>query len=151
MVEQCAICGARLPTARTCQEIHDSLLGFENTNAVPHRIHFLMVTCFMIQHERYSDEALVWAQSMLRAHLDEQITDQQLLYQLTKGMKGGSRRTWKFGRSADTPPLPKVAWRVTIVDVAQNAQDIERYSEQVKQWARCTLLQMVIYFAGSEL
>ncbi len=88
---------------------------------------------------------------MLRAHLDEQITDQQLLYQLTRGMKGGSHRTWKFRRSADAPPLPKIVWRMTIVDIAQNTQDVESYSEKVKQWAHHTLQQMVIYFAESDL
>lgn len=77
----------------------------------------------------------------LRMHLDKQVTDQQLLYQLTRGMKGNTRRAWKFARSPDEP-LPAIAWRMTIVDVAQNVQDAESYSEQVWQWARLTLEQM---------
>lgn len=146
--EQCAICGARLPDGRTCQELHDAFLNFEAFNGVPHRIHFLMVTSFIVQHERYSDEALNWARAMLQAHLDEQVTDQQLLYQLTKGMKSNTRRTWKFTRAVDAPPLPKVAWRMTIADVAQNMHDVESYSKQVKQWAHSTLEQMATYFEG---
>lgn len=143
---QCALCGALWPDERTCQDLHDAFLSFENLNGVSHRIHFLMVTCFLIQHERYSDEALKWAQTMLQIHLDEQITDQQLLYQLTKGMKSNERRTWKYTRSEDAPPLPKIIWRVTVADVAQNMGDVESYSKQVRQWAHCTLEQMSIYF-----
>jgi hypothetical protein len=82
----------------------------------------------------------------MRVHLDEQVTDQQLLYQLTTGMKSDTRRTWKFVRPVDALPLPKVAWRMTIADVAQHMHGVESYSEQVKQWARCTLEQMTVYF-----
>lgn len=105
-----------------------------------------MVTCFLIQHERYSDEALKWAQTMLQIHLDEQITDEQLLYQLTKGMKSNERRTWRYTRSADALPLPKITWHVTVADVAQNMGDVESYGEQVRRWARCSLEQMSVYF-----
>ncbi|MDQ2904442.1 MAG: DUF5946 family protein [Chloroflexota bacterium] len=51
-------------------------------------------------------------------------------------------RTWKVTRRADAPPLPKVAWSMTIADVAQSLQDPEEYCEQVTQWARTTLQQM---------
>jgi len=141
MTEHCAKCGATLPAGSTCQTIYEELLGFEYNNAIPHSIHFLQVTCFLIQHERYSDEALVWAQSMLRAHLDETMTEQQLHYLLTKGEKG-TARTWKYQRSADAPPLPKIAWSITIADVARNMQDVESYGKLVKQWAHTTLQQM---------
>lgn len=66
MSECCPACGAMLSEENTCQAIRDALLNFEYTNAVPHSIHFLMVTGFMIRHGRYSNEALVWAQSMLQ-------------------------------------------------------------------------------------
>lgn len=143
---QCALCGALWPDERTCQDLHDTFLSFENLNGVSHRIHFLMVTCFLIQHERYSDEALKWAQTMLQIHLDEQITDEQLLYQLTKGMKSNERRTWRYTRSADALPLPKITWHVTVAYVAQNMGDVESYGEQVRRWARCSLEQMSVYF-----
>lgn len=145
MSDSCLKCGAILPKESTCQTIHDELLVFESFNAVPHSIHFMHVTCFIIQHERYSNEALVWAQSLLRLHLDERLTEQQLLHHLrTEGKSPALRtRTWKFNRSADAPPLPKVAWSVTLLDVIQQLQSAEMYSERVKQWARETLQQMV--------
>lgn len=141
MTERCAQCGATLPEGRTCQTIHEEILGFEYNNAIPHSIHFMHVTSFLIQHQRYSDEALAWAQSMLRAHLDEHMTEQQLHQLLTKGTKDPSRK-WKYPRAADAPQLPKVAWSVTIADVARNMQDAEEYCQRVKQWARATVLSM---------
>ncbi len=145
MSEQCPQCGAPLLAGSTCQTIHEELLSFESLNAVPHSIHFLHVTSFLVQHERYSDEALVWAKSMLHAHLDETMTEQQLLEQLrTAGKDRGSHvRTWKFNRAPDAPPLPKIRWSMTIVDVTRQMEnDAERYGELIKQWAQATLQQM---------
>jgi hypothetical protein len=148
METRCLQCGAGLLDGNTCQAIHEELLNFEMLHAVPHSIHFLHVTCFLIQHERYSDEALVWAQSMLRVHLDEHLTEQQLLLSLRREGKhqNARSRTWKFNRASDARPLPKVVWPLTIVDVAQYLSNVEAYDERVKQWARATLQHMPALF-----
>ncbi len=142
MPEQCIFCSATLPEKSSCQTIHEELLNFEALSAIPHLVHFLHVTCFMIQHERYSNEALVWAQSMLRANLDEHMTEQRHLQHLRTVGKNNPSRTWKFNRAEDASPLPKIAWSLTIVDVAQQAHNVEQYCERVKQWAHSTLQQM---------
>ncbi|EFH89284.1 hypothetical protein Krac_10831 [Ktedonobacter racemifer DSM 44963] len=141
MSKPCLQCGAVLLEESTCQTIHEELLSFEALNAVAHSIHFLHVTCFLIQHERYSDEALVWAQSMLQVHLDANLTEQQLLRSLRSDRKqqASHPRTWKFNRSADARPLPKIAWPLTIVDVAQYLHNAQMYSERVKQWAQAVV------------
>jgi hypothetical protein len=145
MSEVCAQCGALLPKEHTCQTIHNNLLIFESDNSIPHSIHFLHVTCFMVQHNLYSDEGLIWAQSMLQNNLAEDMTEQQHLHFLrTDGKSKTSRtRTWKFSRSTDAPPLPKVAWAMTIVNVSQQAQNAEQYCKQVRQWAHMTLQQLI--------
>ncbi|HEY4385528.1 MAG TPA: DUF5946 family protein, partial [Ktedonobacteraceae bacterium] len=133
-----------LPEKSICQTIHEELLNFELLNTIPHSIHFLHVTCFMIQHERYSDEGLRWAQLMLRANLDPHLTEQQHLQSLrTAGKNSASRsRTWNFNRAADAHPLPKIAWSVTIIDVFQQMHSTQAYCEQVKRWAHVTEQQM---------
>lgn len=145
-MERCCLqCGARLLGEQTCQTIHEDLLSFEMLHAIPHSIHFLHVTCFLIQHERYSDEALIWAQSLLRVHLDERLTEAQLLQALRSDRgRQAPPRTWKFPRSPDAPPLPKIAWPVTIVDVAHHLEDAEAYGARVKQWAHTTLQHMPV-------
>ncbi|HEU5375009.1 MAG TPA: DUF5946 family protein [Ktedonobacteraceae bacterium] len=144
MSEQCPLCGAILPEKSTCQTIHEELLNFEGLNAIAHSLHFLHVTCFLIQHERYSDEGLKWAQSLLRANLVEDLTEQQHLQSLrTTGKKSASGpRTWKFHREADALALPKIAWSVTIVDVFHRMDSAQSYGESVRQWARATSQEM---------
>jgi hypothetical protein len=139
--EQCAACGAVLPAGSTCQTIFDEFLSLEYTNPAYGQVHFLTVACFMIQHGCYSDEGLRWIQSTLRTYLEHQLTGQQLRQLAAKGTDGATR-TWKVTRQPDEPPLPKVAWSMTITDVAHYMQDAESYCEQVKQWARTTLQQM---------
>ncbi len=55
----CPVCGAVLPEGSTCQSIFDEFLNLEYTDPAYGQVHYLTVTCFMIQHERYSDEALI--------------------------------------------------------------------------------------------
>lgn len=141
MSERCAECGAVLPQGSTCQTIFEEFLNLEYTNPAYWRVHFLTVACFMIQQGRYSDEALAWIQSALRAYLEQGLTGQQIRQFAIKGMEN-VKRTWKVTRRPDAAPLPTVVWSMTIVDVAQNMQDAEKYCEQVEQWARTTLQEM---------
>ena len=145
MSDRCVECGAVLSEGNTCQTIFDEFLSLEYTNPAYGQVHFLTVASFMIQHGRYSDAALIWMQSMLRAALDEQLTAQQLRQRAAQGMDDAAR-TWKVSRQADERPLPRVAWSRTIADVAQSMQDPEKYCEQVKQWAQATLQQMADLF-----
>ena len=137
----CPECGAVLSEGSTCQTIFEELLSLEYTNSAYGQVHFFTVACFMIQHRRYSDEALAGMQSLLRAYLDEELTAQQLRERARRGMNTATR-TWKVRRQTDAPPQPKVAWRLSIADVAQSIQDPQKYGEHVKQWARATLQQM---------
>lgn len=141
MSVRCSECGAVLSEGSTCQTIFEEFLSLEYTDPAYGQVHFLTVACFMIQHGRYSDEALAGMQSLLRAYLDEELTVQQLRERAAKGMNDATRPR-KVTRQADALPLPKVAWSQTIADVAQSMRDPEKYCEQVKQWARTTLQQM---------
>ena len=141
MSVRCPECGAVLSEGSTCQTIFEEFLSIEYTDPEYGQVHFLTVACFMIQHGRYSDESLAGMQSLLRAYLDEELTPQQLRERATKGMNHATRPR-KITRQADAPPLPKVAWSLTIADVAQSMQTPEEYCQQVKQWAHATLQQM---------
>lgn len=140
MSERCAECGAVLPEGKNCQALFGECLSFEYTNESYGQVHFLTVACFMIQHGRYSDEALAWIQPMLRVYLEGQLTAQQI--RLQAAMDIDPIRQWKVTRQADALPLPRIAWTMTIADVTQNLQSPERYCEKVKQWARATLQQV---------
>jgi hypothetical protein len=68
--------------------LRDELLAFEYAQAVPHRTHFLMVTCYLVQHNQYSDAALGWAEQMLRRHLDDTLSEPELTRHLTQPRPG---------------------------------------------------------------
>ncbi len=141
MSECCIECGAVLQEGKTCQEIFDEFLSFEFTDLVYGQVHFLTVSCFMIQHCGYSDEALVWIQSQLRTYLNGLRNIQQIRQMAGQGANPGNR-SWKVTRQADAPPLPKVIWSMTIVDVSQSTSDAEQYCKKITQWAQSTLEQM---------
>lgn len=147
MSTRCACCGAKQVAGMDCQAIHEHLTGydFDPHNAVPHAIHFLQVTCFMVQHERYSDEALGWAQTMLHAHLDAGMPPRELRRFVTSRLQGSdsATRAWRFNRADDARSLPKLAWQVTIAEVFQQMNHEASYAEAVTRWARATLEQMV--------
>lgn len=151
MPAPCACCGATPVNGMDCQALHEYLTGYDFTpaNAVPHAIHFLQVTCFMVQHERYSDEALGWAQTMLRAHLDAGMSTRDLRRFVNSRLQGSdsSTRTWRFNRARDARPLPKIAWEITIADVVQRMSDEAPYAELVTQWAHATLQEMAALLA----
>jgi len=137
MPQSCLECGAILPEGSDCQAIFESLLNLEYSNPEFWEVHFLMVTSFMVQHGRYSDEAMAWAVSMLRAHLEQGVTTAQIREIARRGTSSGTR-TWKVTRRPDEPPLPRMAWSMTIADVARGYQEGGDYCELVEQWARVT-------------
>ncbi len=133
MPETCPTCGASLPDGNDCQSLFDSFLALEFTDPAYGQVHFLTVACYMIQHNRYSDEALLWMAEKLRAHLEDGLPV-QLIRQQASQESAPDRRNWKIPRPAGAPPPPKVDWQMTIADVAANYRDAASYCDLVRQW-----------------
>ena len=145
MSETCVQCGAVLPEGSTCRTIFDEFLALEFTDPAYGEVHFLTVACYMIQHAGYSDEGYAWIKSTLRAYFDNSLTGPQLRRLAAEGT-ANSVRTWKVTRQPDDPPLPEIAWSVTIADVYRNMHDAESYCEQIKRWGRAVLQDMESVF-----
>jgi hypothetical protein len=137
----CPECGAILPDGDTCQGIFESFLALEFTDPAYGQVHMLTVACFMIQHGRYSDEALAWIERQLRGYLEEGLSIEEQRRRAAQGVGQGTR-TWKITRQADATPLPKIAWEMTLAEVAAGYQDAASYRRLVEDWARKTLRQM---------
>jgi len=140
MPNTCPECGAILNGGSTCQTIFEALLVLEFTDSGYGEVHMLTVACFMIQHGRYSDEALVWIEQKLRDNLGG-VPASTIRRQAGKET-GQHTRTWKVTRRPGARRLPTVAWSMTIADVAANYQDAKSYCQLVKQWAQVTLHEM---------
>jgi hypothetical protein len=141
MKTACSDCGASLTEPDTCQSIFDSFLVLEFSDPAYGAVHFLTVACYMIQHGRYSDAALAWIEKMLRAYLDEGLTSDQLRRQAAQDASQQAR-AWKVMRQPGERPLPKIAWAMTIADVAARNHAAASYCEAVRKWVRTTLAQM---------
>ncbi len=141
MAGRCPECGASLAAETSCQVIFEAFLALEYTFADYARVHMLTVACFMIQHGRYSDEALVGIAGSLRAVLQEGVSAGELRSR-TAPVVRSDRREWKVTRRPGDRPLPRVAWSLTIADVAEQYTDPASYCEWVERWARSTLAEM---------
>jgi hypothetical protein len=108
-------------------------------------VHFLTVATFMTQHGRYTDEAQAWIKQQLQANLEDNQPVERLR-RLAQATTSQANRTWKVVRGPGDPPAPRVAWDMTIVDVARRHDeaglDAAAYREAVTDWARATLRQL---------
>jgi Family of unknown function (DUF5946) len=143
MTNICPECGAQLPGDATCQGIFENFLALEFTDPAYGAVHFLTVSCFMIQHGRYSDEGLAWIKGVLRAALEEGLSPEQIRRMAARDT-GNQKRTWKVMRQEGVPPLPRINWSLTIADVDANYQDATGYCAWIEKWARATLEQLKI-------
>ncbi|MCC6146837.1 MAG: hypothetical protein IT308_04650 [Anaerolineaceae bacterium] len=137
----CTECGAVLNKSANCQAIFESLLALEFTDPTYGEVHFLTAACFMIQHWRYSNEALAWIQTKLKEYLENEMTNEQLRKLAIEDVRNIAR-TWKVLRPTESPPLPKIKWQMTITDVASKYGDAESYRALIRQWALLTMRQM---------
>ena len=77
----------------------------------------------------------------MRTYLEEGLTGPELRQRIGSSAEQ-QKRGWKVTRSADEPPHPKVAWSMTIADVAEKFHDAPSYRALIEQWARTTLAEM---------
>ncbi|WP_181348151.1 DUF5946 family protein [Thalassobacillus sp. CUG 92003] len=135
----CTECGACLTKGKTCQSIYHEFLALELTDPGYGQVHFLTVACYMIQHNGYSDDALVWIESKLRTYLENNLTGPEIRTLAAKDIEG---RTWKIKRHENEQQLPKVSWSMTIADVEKEMHDTESYCELITEWGKRTLIDM---------
>lgn len=147
MPSPCPECGAPLRQGKDCQTIFNEFLVLEFTDPAFGEVHFLTVACFMIQHRRYGDQGLVWIEQKLRENLDQGISASQIRDEAA-GAVGQDQRDWKVTRRPGEPPLPPIAWSMTIQNVDAGYVDTygmpnaERYRALIQQWARVTVEEM---------
>lgn len=141
MPGKCPECGARLSTADSCQEIFEAFLALEYADPRYGRVHMLTVACFMIQHGRYSDEALRGIAETLRANMEGGVSAEALRAR-TAPVVRADRRAWKITRRPEDGPLPHVDWTLTIADGVEYYAAPDSYCAWVERWARSTLAEM---------
>ncbi len=136
----CAECGAVWLDERTCQAVYDECLVLEFTDPGYGAVHFLTVATFMLQHGRYSDEALAWVVPAMRAYLAGE-TNAERLRRDSRVELGQGQRQWSVVRKPGAPPQRAVAWDHTLVEVGAQAHDAASYCAAITAWAARAVAQ----------
>ncbi len=134
----CSLCGAVSDVDLTCQNKFDEFLALEFSNPAYGKVHMLTVSCFMIQHQRYSDPALLWMQKKLSDVLNNGVNPSEIRLQMTSDVDQ-VKRGWKIERQPGEPKLVSIDWSISIADVYLHKEDPNSYCAWVEKWARATL------------
>jgi hypothetical protein len=133
--QACPECGAPLRDGVTCQAQFEALLFLEYEHPdKAAKVHHLMVMCYMLHHNRYSDDAARWVVEGLEACLERGVTPSELRRQNRSVVDSGVRR-WKVIGS--TTLTRHIAWPMTIMDI--DSTDADAYCVAVTEWARSSL------------
>jgi hypothetical protein len=131
----CPDCGAILRNNVTCQQQFETLLFLEyEYPECAGKVHHLMVMCYMLQHNRYSDEAAALVVDGLEACVKRGMSPSELRVKNAK-MADSSVRRWKVIGS--TTLTRHIRWPITILDI--NSVEPDAYCATVNEWTRTTL------------
>jgi len=138
---KCPECGAIHSQETNCQTMFDSMLVLEYTLPDYGIVHPFTVGCYFIQHALYSQEALIWIEHILSDSIKFGVPSRYMMQNMSKATEGVNR-SWKILRKANAPRQTKIAWSMTIADVATNYHDAGSYCELVRMWAHTTFNEM---------
>jgi len=152
VMNHCPECGAKIIDRRDCENSFTQFLDLEFSNPDFGKVHFLTVSCYMIQHGKFSNEGLIWIEQKLQDFFIKNITPEMIRIQSAKDL-GQKLRTWKITRSLVQTKQVDVAWSMTITDIIGKFTNAEEYCDQITQWAQATLsdMQPMVEFARKNL
>jgi DNA-binding NtrC family response regulator len=101
----------------------------------------LTVACYMIQHDQYSNEALIWMKQRLYDYLEKGTPAEQIRKQVAQEL-GQEKRNWKITSQKVESQRSKTPWSMTIMDVATQHHDAESYRNCIEKWAATILKEM---------
>lgn len=129
MSDVCPECGAA-----GCREKFESMLALEFEDpAVFGAVHHVTVICFNLQHPgAFSEEALAWMRSTLRAIVEEGLSPAELRERSKKKFNGHVNVLSK------APKAPrKVEWSMNVMDISTDSPEI--YVDDIMAWAKSIL------------
>jgi hypothetical protein len=94
-------------------------------------VHHMSVPCFMLQHNRYSQEGWIRARHLLARFLNG-LTPQEALRSSRHAVDSGNR-AYSFTKGPKLAGVESIAWTRTIADVRLDTA--EHYSVDVRAWA----------------
>lgn len=132
----CPECGAP-----DCRERFGDIIALEFEDPeVFGAVHHITVICYNLQHPGFfTDEALEWMRSSLRAVIVDGLSPIELRERARKQSKGGVRVRRKTN---DEQPPAITNLSMTVKDIRTNTPDI--YREDIIKWAKSILKDLKI-------
>lgn len=128
----CPQCGAI-----GCKEKYEAMLALEYEQPeVFGAVHHTTVICYNLQHpDTFTDGALMWMRSSLRAIVEDGLSGPELLKRARRTFSGNARVTAAKAAPAEGQALAK--WSKTTTDIHTDNPDV--YVNDVKAWAASIL------------
>jgi hypothetical protein len=127
----CPECGATYRTDETCEDRFSAGQGQEMMNPAYLAVHHLSVPCFMLQHNRYSQDGWIRVRQVL-ARFVSGLTPQEALRAYRNAVASGNRM-YSFTKGPKLAGVESIAWTRTIADVRLDTA--EHYCADVWAWA----------------
>lgn len=133
MTQNCLQCGADILSGGQCRDRFDQCLALEFENpATFGRVHFLTVTCYMLQHNAYSKEAWLETRKLLAQFIQEGISPANMSKKYQQKLDN-SRRNWSITKGTKLTEFDTIHWSRTIADIRLDSPEL--YCVDVERWA----------------
>jgi len=132
----CHQCGAVPRNGRTCLEKYHEMLALEFQDpTVFGAVHHITVTCYNLQHpDFFSEEALTWMRSSLRAVIEDGLSSAELLKKArTMPVNGIKVRR----RTSPVRARMGTQWSMTVMDIRTEGASV--YTKDIASWAKSIL------------
>lgn len=130
---RCSQCGSQLEDGITCRERFENCLALEYAHPQAFgAAHFLLVGCYMLQHNEYSREVWREMRQLIRRYLNGETSTEQILRQNKTRLDSG-KREFHITRGEKLREFSEISWSGTIQDVRLDTPD--RYVADVIRWA----------------
>lgn len=134
-IKRCPACGAVLTSTETCEELFWQTQAQELADPAYYAAHHLVVPCYMIQHDAYTEQGLWPVRDLLQRFL--QGLDPQH-WRRTEGRRVDNRqREFSLTRGERLDALALIDWSFVVSDVRLDSA--EHYCQDARRWATSVL------------
>jgi len=136
--EGCSSCGANWISRSTCREKFEECLALEYEYPQAYgTVHFLLVGCYMLQHNEYSRIAWLEMRSMIEKYLRGGLTTDQIRRQFSSYIASG-KRNFHITRGEKLAEFGGIHWSQTITGIRLDSP--EQYVDDVVHWAESIII-----------